>query len=469
MSYNKKMKSMPPLKDDVEYLKELIKNLWEENKRLKEEVAELRRRLGMDSTNSHLPPSSEGYRKKTTQPGLPKKKGQGKGGQKGHKGRTLKRVEKPDYVEVHLPNLCECCGRPFGTEEEYEIIQSRQVFDLPEPKLEVTEHRLGQITCCGREQKGEYPAQVNTPVQYGTGVRALIMMLSVDCKMPLEQISQFFADLFGYRLNSQTILEVLERGYELAGPLEEEIKAELREAAVVHFDETGIRVEGQLNGLHTASNEDNTHLFLHENRGTEALNSEQSVLPDFGGTAVHDCWAPYFRFDQARHSLCGAHLLRELKGLIEESRLWAEEMHEFLLEVYKMSNPIVAAEELRKHYQAILTQAEQEEPPPQQGKRGRPKKSRGRNLLDRLRTYQENVLAFALEVGVPFTNNLAERDLRPSKVKLKIGGGFRTVNGGIVYARIQALISTLRKRGMNVFSLLRELFSLSLPSLACTG
>ena len=162
-------------------------------------------------------------------------------------------------------------------------------------------------------------------------------------------------------------------------------------------------------------------------------------------------------------------VLRELKSLIEEGRLWAQEMYELLLDLYHMPCPIVAEEEIRKHYQIILGHAEQEEPAPQPGKRGRPKKSRGRNLLDRLRTYQDSVLAFALEVGVPFTNNQAERDLRPAKVKLKICGGFRTVKGGVVYARIQALISTLRKRGRNVFAQLRDLFSLRLAQLAYTG
>jgi transposase len=196
------MKSIPPLTDDLKYLKELIKVLWEgneqlqtENQRLKEEIVELRRRLGMGSTNSHQPPSSDGYRKKTTQPGLPKTKGQRKGGQRGHQGRTLERVANPNQVEVHLPNQGECCGRLFGTAEEYQIIQSRQVFDLPQPQLEVIEHRLGQITCCGLEQRGEYPAEVNTPVQYGTKVRARIVMLSVDCKMLLKPISQLFSDI----------------------------------------------------------------------------------------------------------------------------------------------------------------------------------------------------------------------------------------------------------------------------------
>ena len=176
-------------------------------------------------------------------------------------------------------------------------------------------------------------------MQYGAGVRTLIVRLSVDCQLPLKPISQFFADIFGYQLNSQTILKVLERGYELSAPLAKPIKAVLKSSEIAHFDETKIRVEGQLYWLHTASNEDNTHLFLHPKRGTEALNSEESILPDFKGIAVHDCWSPYFTFNQAEPALCGAHLLREFNGLIEEGSLWVEEMHEFLLDLYNRSNP----------------------------------------------------------------------------------------------------------------------------------
>lgn len=401
----------------------------------------------------------DGYKKKTVAPGLPKEKGRRNGGQEGHQGKTLSRVEHSDRIEVHLPSQCQYCGQSFSADDTYEVIHSRQVFDLPEPKFAVTEHRLGQVECCGVAQSGEYPAGVSAPVQYGPGVRALVTMLSVDHKRPLEQISQLFADLYGYDLNSGTVLEVLERGYEQSAPLEEAIKARLLETETVHLDETGIRAKGKLHGLHTASTHDSTPLFVHEKRGHEALSSEQSVLKDFTGTAVHDCWALYFKFDNVCHVLWGAHLLRELNGLKENGSLWAEEMHAFLLDMYKMPPPVVASEEVRKHYQTILEQAKREEPPPRQGKRGKPKQSPGRNLLDRLRTHPEGVLAFALEAGVPFTNNQAERNLRGTKVKLKVSGSFRTLEGARVYARIQAVISTFRKRGERIFARLRELFS----------
>jgi hypothetical protein len=289
---------MTELPNDIGELKALIKELLERIAQLEAENAEMRRRLGMDSSNSDKPPSSDGYQKKTVKPGLPKDKERAKGGQEGHKGATLKRVEKPEHVQVHIPEQCQCCGRHFRPEEA-PVWQSRQVFDLPEPKLEVTEHRIGQVECCGISQCGQYPVEVTANVQYGSGVRALITKLSVEHKMPMEQISGWFEDVYGYELNRTTIAGILARGNHLAEAIESQSRASLHEAGTVHFDETGMRVEGQLQWLHTASTETHTHLFIHKKRGGEALNSEASVLKDFTGTAVHDCWSPYFNFEEA--------------------------------------------------------------------------------------------------------------------------------------------------------------------------
>lgn len=430
--------------------------------RLQAENAELRRRLGMNSQNSHKPPSSDGYRKKRLQPAMPKGEKRARGGQTGHKGKTLRAVEKPDKVKVHLPEKCGICGRIIAAEEAHRVVSKRQVFDLPEPKLEVTEHRLGEIECCGQAQGGEYPAYVTNNVQYGPGVRALVTKLSVDHKMPLEQISRLFTDLYGYELNSETVETALEQGYNQAAPLEAESKAQLQQAKVVHFDETGLRIGGKLQWLHTACNDLYTHLFVHEKRGEEALRSEASVLKDFRGHAIHDCLAAYFKFTQAQHGLCEAHVVRELQALMEEQSSWAAEMRVFLLELYAQPRPLPAgaAERVRERYRQILSHAEQEEPPPQpKTGKGRPKNTPGRNLLRRLKEHEEAVLAFALVEGVPFTNNQAERDLRPAKVKQKVSGCFRTQGGAKVYARLQAVISTCRKQERNVFAFLRSLFA----------
>jgi len=455
-------KRLADLEAEVSRLQAEVARLQAENVRLQAENAELRRRLEMNSQNSHKPPSSDGYRKKRMRAAMPKGEKRTSGGQVGHQGKTLLQVEQADKVQVHLAERCTICQREISAEEPYEVVSMRQVFDLPEPKLEVTEHRLGRVQCCGQLQCGEYPAYVTNNVQYGPGVRALVAKLSVDHKMPLEQISQFFTDVYGYELNSETVATALEQGYELAAPIEAATMEQLKQAGVVHFDETGVRVAGKLQWLHDASNAQYTHLFLHEKRGKEALHSAASVLKDFTGHAIHDCLAAYFAFTQALHGLCNAHIVRELQSLMEERSQWAQALRTFLFELYIQPRPLQgqAAEDARQRYQQLLSQAEQEEPPPQpKTGKGRPKNTPGRNLLRRLQQHENAVLAFALVEGVPFTNNQAERDLRPAKVKQKVSGCFRTTQGARVYARLQAVISTCRKQERNVFAVLRSLFA----------
>ena len=187
---------------------------------------------------------------------------------------------------------------------------------------------------------------------------------------------------------------------------------------------------------------------------------------------VHDCWGPYFAFDPIDHRLCGAHLLRELQGLIEypssPQAVWAEAMHGFLLDLYQTTcagpdpTPIedpTAQDQVRQAFRKILQQADRQEPPPQRGKRGRPKRSKGRNLFERLQRYEDGVLGFAFEAQTAFTNHQAERDLRPAKVKQKVSGAFRTLEGAQVFAQLQALLSTLRKQQRPIFSSLSDLFS----------
>mgnify|MGYP000647073327 CR=1 FL=1 len=457
---------------DIAHLRIENACLQAENSRLQAENAELRRRLGLNSGNSHKPPSSDGYRKKRVRPALPKGEKRASGGQPGHKGRTLRQVEKPDRVLMHLPEHCAVCGREITAEEPHEVVSRRQVFDVPEPKLEVTEHRLGQIECCGQKQQGQYPGDVRSNVQYGCGVQALVVKLSVDHRMPLEQICCLFSDLYGYELNSETVERALEEGYELAAPLEAETKEQLTQAGVAHFDETGLRAGGRLQWLHTASNALYTHLFVHEKRGEEALRSESSILPAFTGRAIHDHMAAYYKFTQAKHGACNAHILRELCGLMEDGSTWASVMHAFLLKLYRQALPLQeeAARQALQQYRQILSQAELEEPPPEpKVGRGRPKSTPGRNLLRRMTEHEDAILAFALVEGVPFTNNQAERDLRPAKVKQKVSGCFRTDHGARVYTRLQAVISTCRKQERNVFVTLRSLFAHQPVSLLAGG
>jgi transposase len=209
------LKRLASLEAEIVRLQAEVAHLGAENARLQAENAELRRCLGQDSQNSHEPPSSDGYQKRRIQPALPKEEKRVSRGQPGHKGKTLRQVEKPDRVRLHLPGHCVVCGRAIAVDEPHEVVSRRQVFDLLGPKLEVTEHQLGYIECCGQKQYGEYPADVRSNVQYGPAVRALVVKLSVDHRMPLEQIGCLFSDLYGYELNSETVERALEEGYEL--------------------------------------------------------------------------------------------------------------------------------------------------------------------------------------------------------------------------------------------------------------
>ena len=439
------------LPNDIDELKAKILTLLDKIAKLEAENAELRRRLGLNSENSHKPPSSDGLKKK---PAFPRGKHKNNGGQEGHAGKTLEPVANPDCIVIHNPTLCSCCGRVFD-ESEIETIKARQVFDLPPPKLIVTEHRVGRAWCCGRSQEGEFPQNVTQPVQYGSGVYTLCTLLSVQYRLPQEQISQLFDDVYGQTVNTATVINTLERAYRLLEPVEQKNKQGLLAEEVVNFDESGVRAVGKNHWVHVACSQNYTYLFAHASRGLEAMSSVQSVIKDFTGSAVHDCLPSYFLFEPCSHVICNAHILRELASLIECGSSWAKNMHHFLMGCYRLEKP---PSSLRQTYDDILLLADQEEPPPAYKKRGRPKQSVGRCLLNRLRTYKEGVLAFAFDKTIPFTNHQAERDIRCVKTKLKVSGGFRSISGLNCYARIQSVISTWRKQRLNVFSQLNRLF-----------
>lgn len=452
----------------IDYLEQSNSDLRLEVKQLRSDNKELKACLNSNSSNSHRPPSSDGLKKK---PALPKKKNKKQGGQKGHTGKTLKMVSAPDKIKPCIPQVCQC-GQNL-TKAPKHLESTRQVFDLPDPKLVVTQYEHYSCHCpnCGEKQFGDLPVGLSSNTQYGSGVRALVTMLNVDLKLPFNKIKTLFSDLFGYQLNESTAYSAINKCYSLLYQSEQQIKEAILEGPVNHFDETGIRVAGKTQWLPNASNELFTYLFVHPKRGKEALNSIQSILPDYQGRAVHDCWTSYFKFDKCSHALCGAHLLRELQALIDRESKWAKTMHQFLYKVYKQADygqSSLRKEELTKVYKrfkAICRKADKEEPPPIKKARGRPAKSKGRNLMERMLKNIEAVFAFTKQDNIPFTNNLAERDLRHAKVKQRVASCFRTDNGAAIYARIISFISTLRKQqkkpnnnNLNIFKELKAVF-----------
>jgi len=444
----------------LEQAEKRIAVLEAENTTLKSENAELKARLNQNSKNSSKPPSSEGYQKK---PALPRSKKGRQGGQKGHRGRTLQQVAHPDHIIACRPDPCKC-GHGF-TNDELILAERRQVFDLPKPRLEVKEYQIQKATCphCGIVSRGTAPEGVCAPVQYGNGVKAYMVLLGTHFTVPFKKVQLLFSDLFGYPINESTAWSAGQLCYDKLALTEEIIKDKIAASPIGHADETGIRVEGGLHWLHTATTLRHTYLFAHKKRGRLALRSEKSLLPRFTGWLVHDCWSSYFKFHGFKHAICGAHILRELEGLIENHQSkWAKTLKTFLLHLYHMpfEERVKRRDQLCGRFDHICSIGKQHEPAPvkTKGKRGRDKRTKGRNLVERIIREKKAVLAFAFNSHVPFTNNLAERDIRPIKVKQKVSNCFRTLQGADIYARVQGFISTARKNNRNVFLELSHTF-----------
>jgi transposase len=428
---------------------------------LEQRLRELEARVGLNSRNSSKPPSSDGPAKPIIK-SLREKSGRPPGGQPGHEGTTLRQVATPEHVEMHWPHRCACgcdlAGQPVTRVERY------QVFDLPEPRMVVTEHRVNVKICpaCEAECKGALPPEVSAaPAQYGPRVRALVVYLRVYQLLPYERLSALCRDAFGLSVSKATIeaAEVEADGH--LQPFVEEVAAQLRAAPVAHADETGLRVEGRTRWLHVLATEGLTLYHVDDKRGREAMEA-QGVLPQFTGRLVHDCWAPYFAYEGCTHGLCGAHLLRELKFAHEEQRqAWAFEMSQWLLYLSELraarSDAPFSAEGLaffEAHYEAILARGAAELPPPPErvAGRGRLPKSKSANLHERLVKHRDAVLRFVHDPQVPFTNNLAEQAVRMAKVQQKISGCLRTVAGARRFARLRSYVSTLIKQHRHVLT-----------------
>jgi transposase len=453
--------------DQIELLQQQVSDLLA----IKQEVEKLKAQLNQNSQNSHRPPSSDGPRK---QPALPKKKKGKRGGQLGHEGKTLEMVDAADHYEIRQPELCKC-GYNLSGVRKY-IKERRQVFDIPPAQLEVTEYQALACVCprCHAESSGTFPEGVKARVQYGNRVKALVTLLNNDCQLAHSKIKRFFADIFGYAINESTQISANKKCYDRLADTERVIKSHLLASPINHYDETGMRINGRNHWLHGCSNELYTYLFPHLKRGKEAINSVYSLLPHYKGWSIHDCWPAYFKFTDCRHAICGAHLLRELQALIEQRSSWAERMHDLLMYAYEQSDEgktkVNKFKTISKQYDRICQTAAQEEAPAEYRFEGKkPKQTKGRNLLNRLVAYKSAVLAFAEHDLVPFTNNQAERDIRPAKTKLKIAGSFRTFTGAQHYARIQGFISTARKNQLNVFNELVATFSGSNSLVAPVG
>jgi transposase len=441
-------------------LNDFVTKLVTENERLAAENATLKARLNQNCTNSSVPPSKNNFVKPKS---LRVSTGRKPGGQPCHKGSTLRISETPDVIVKHKAYVCEHCNATIPGDDTPIRYIPRQVVDI-EIRRVITEHRAGVFICpdCGKRTTAPFPENVTHYLQYGSLFSALILYLNQGNFIPFDRLAQFSEDVLNISVSTGTLVNIVQKSTQNLDASMKYIKEQLKSAPVVHFDETGTRVEGKTIWRHASGNDLFTYLETHQKRGNEATDAI-GILPSFSGIAVHDFWKPYLGYLNCEHAMCNAHLLRELNGIEEnDKQVWPKQMKEVLLDAKKLleikGSPLSSDEiaSLEARYNKVLLLGNSENPikqKPSTGpqKRGRVAKSKARNLLDRMTQYKGNILLFIHFPEVPFDNNLAERDIRMSKTQQKVSGGFRSNDGCVTFDKYRSYVATAIKHGISVF------------------
>ena len=404
-------------------------------------------------------------------------------GQRGKKlgspggGRTMPEFDVEREVRCN-PAQCEQCPHCKDCEalkNAQKTDQPRFVFDIEMARV-LTRYQLVSCKCPlqgGQTLKGSFPEGVNNWFRYGSGLRALAVTLNTVGMVSYERISDILQGLIGdEKLSGKTINNWVAEMADQAQAVARLIKAGAFSSPFLHSDETGVRVKGDLHWVHTACNDLFTYMRVDKKRGNDAM-SRIGILPAYMGTVITDCLASYWD-KGSRHGLCNAHLLRELFALVkffERDKGWAQKMLDLFRKMNRERNELIEQgvtqfteeqlEEYKKQYHEIIEEGMIVHPDSEakKGSRGRAKKCRGRNLLDRLTERETNYLLFLTDFDVPFTNNMAERSLRMVSVKRSVVGSFDTYEGADDFALIWSYISTARKRGLNSYKAIQAAMS----------
>lgn len=434
------------------------------------EIKKLKEQLGMNSQNSSKPPSTDGFNKPQPK-SLRKASGKKAGGQKGHKGSGLKLMKAPDETFNHYPDRCKSCLKQQECASLFKVSSTRYEYDIMlESKLFC--HKQYACKCPMQDNKrikGTFPDSIKSSMQYGDNLRAFVVTLNTSGMIAIKRLHDILEGTFNIPISTGTISNMISSMSEILDPALSWIKNQVIASKVVHFDETSVPIDKKNNWIHCSSTSNLTHLTVEKKRGKEGIDSS-GVLPKFNGIAIHDCWPSYFKYPNVTHGLCDTHLIRELTGIFENNpeQVWADKMikHLWTMKLYKDNYIYNGFSEMKPlylkffldTYDNIINRALEMNPVPKvvKAKRGRPVKGKTRALIDRLATHKASVCLFITDFKVPFTNNQAERDIRMTKVKKKIAGTFRTIDGADTFIKITSYISTLSKNGVGAFNAILE-------------
>lgn len=456
-------------------LQQQVQDLMAQMLVMQDRIKQLEGRLALNSKNSSRPPSSDGLGKPAPK-SLRLSAQNPNGGQKGHSGGTLRQSARVDETIQHQADThCSVCHLEL---REHAIAETRQVFELPELRMRTVAHQQMRSSCtCGAVHLGAWPQGVNAPAQYGASVKAMAVHLNQYHLVPLARTAALMQDLYGANLCQASIQSFAQDAAVTLRPTVAAIGQAVQGSAIVHADETGIRITGKLHWLHCAVTTTLTWLAPHAKRGTSAFEA-LGLLAGIKGVLVHDGLISYKGLD-CTHSLCNAHHIRELVYIHEQENEkiwdpWAQEMIDLLVQALKEVNlagePLIEPRQawFEAQWSALLERGESYNPQTQRtgtsrdvgmGRRGRIRQSKAANLLRRLREHRQEVWRFMTDVDVPFTNNLAEQALRMAKVKQKISGCFRTEHGAATFFTIRSYLATMSKQKNNLFECLISVFN----------
>jgi len=403
-----------------------------------------------NSGNSHIPPSVDLGKPKRNQ-SLREKSDKKSGGQQGHEGSTLAFWDIPDEIITHSPQYCQHCGDGL-THVPAIALSKRQVIDIPKPVAICTEHQTFSKTCsCGHITKGEFPVNVNAYIQYGSHIAALTAYLNVRQYMPFGRMQEFYSKIMDLEISQGGIAGLLRRFTAKALPVYQEIKNRVEKSACLGTDETGAKINGKIHWFWTWQNEALTFIVQSPSRGYKTIRETfPDGLPDV--VLVHDRWAPHFSCEANHHQICLAHLFRDLNYIVQvDASDWAKSLKSLLKQAIALNNEAgydgLSDSPARNELEQSLTNLLRHQLPD--------KDKLAIRLQKKLRKISHHILCFLHYNDVPPDNNGSERAIRNLKVKQKVSGGFRSMDGADGFAIIRSVIDTTIKSGNDVFYALK--------------
>jgi transposase len=478
-------------------------------------IAELERQLGADSTNSSRPPSSDAPwdKKPAKKRSSRTRSGRKPGKQPGSASVSRRLVDDPDAVFEVAPDRCVHCEKSLAGATETSRVR-RQVVDVsPPPPPTVTEYQVVSRRCAGCGHVSEptatdvprtitpdtgmdtadgadpddpgttqppaasggddgAPASValalrpGSPVRIGPRTTALAVLLTCGHYLPVGRATALLATMAGVGVSTGLVAGLRRRAaLALETRFLPHMRSLLRTAAVLHADETTGRAAAQLAYVHVACTE---YLTLMHVGGRSAEDIDAGgVLPEFTGTLMRDGYYGYAHLP-AIHAWCAAHLLRDLRAISDadpNSQIWALAMADTLLDANQAAHHARAAgadqldpatlKRIRNHYRGAIAKGSTDN-----HRQPGDLAAQARTLITRFTRYEDMILRFAVDLAVPFTNNCAERAVRPVKIQQRTSGGaWRTLQGLTDFAIVHSYLDTATKWALAKLDALQQLFT----------